>query len=433
MKKSIFLFGLLTTALCLSACGSKEFDMSFEEALEVANHSTLQEALANSDAFEQAFDIAWSIDYDWNKVDATISSEWKENTKNNNSESSINLDVNVSSEEFNLKAKWSLDLKTADDTIYLNLSALDLEWDESVSSLAMMTEWFKNHWFFISLSGLAEIPSSLSIIKDTDELNEKTKEMIINDWSIVYNWKFENFNWYNARKFSIDNDKLNALIKEYYATLNNGEEVEDIPELNITDFEWYLVITWKDKVATVIEKMVISEDDINLNINGFDEEDFELYVSTDEEEVISFKANKDWSKYNISAIVPNLVELKWTLSPKISSNSIDLKFDATLTIKSEDEEQADVVIPFKGSYKYKSISEFTITAPEDAEDLSETIWASLGLLWGDYDYEDYEDYDYEDYEDEDTITLYEGLNPEEENNAEPQQVEVWEIVVEENN
>jgi hypothetical protein len=39
--------------------------------------------------------------------------------------------------------------------------------------------------------------------------------------------------------------------------------------------------------------MVISEDDINLNINGFDEEDFELYVSTDEEEVITFKANKD--------------------------------------------------------------------------------------------------------------------------------------------
>ena len=194
-----------------------------------------------------------------------------------------------------------------------------------------------------------------------------------------------------------------------------------------------MILSYHMKVATVIEKMVISEDDINLNINGFDEEDFELYVSTDEEEVITFKANKDWSKYNISAIVPNLVELKWTLSPKISSNSIDLKFDATLTIKSEDEEQADVVIPFKGSYKYKSISEFTITAPEDAEDLSETIWASLGLLWGDYDYEDYEDYDYEDYEDEDTITLYEGLNPDEENNAEPQQVEVWEIVVEENN
>jgi hypothetical protein len=29
--------------------------------------------------------------------------------------------------------------------------------------------------------------------------------------------------------------------------------------------------------------------------------------------------------------------------------------------------------------------------------------------------------------------VYEGLNPDEENNAEPQQVEVWEIVVEENN
>jgi hypothetical protein len=46
MKKSFFLLGLLTTAVCLSACGSKDFNMSFEEALEIANHSELQEVLA---------------------------------------------------------------------------------------------------------------------------------------------------------------------------------------------------------------------------------------------------------------------------------------------------------------------------------------------------------------------------------------------------
>jgi hypothetical protein len=46
MKKSFLLLGLLTTTLCLTACGSKDFNMTFEEALEVANHSELQEILA---------------------------------------------------------------------------------------------------------------------------------------------------------------------------------------------------------------------------------------------------------------------------------------------------------------------------------------------------------------------------------------------------
>lgn len=419
MRKSIFLFGLLTTAVCLSACGSKEFEMSFDEALEIANHSALQEVLANNDIFEQAFDIAWSIDYEWTKIDATISSEWKESTTDNKSESSINLDVNVSSEEFNMKAKWALDLKTVDNTVYLNLSTLDLEWDENVSSISMMTDLYKNHWFFISLSGLNEIPNSLSIFKDSDKLNEKAKDIIINDWNIVYNGKYEEFNWYNARKVSLDNDKLNALIKEYYTALNNWEEIDDIPELNITEFEWYLVITWKDKVTTVIEKMVIAEDDINLIINGYSWESFELYMSTDEEQVISIKAIKDWSSYNVSANISDMAEIKWTISPKISSDSIDLKFDATLTIKNEDEEETNVVIPFKGSYKYKSISDFTVTAPEDAEDLSEMIWSSLGFLWWDYDYEDYEDY--EDYDDA------EYLNEAE---ADVESVEIGDIEVE---
>ncbi len=64
MKKSIFLFGLLATALCLTACGSKDYNMTFEEALETANHSALQDILAENDNFEQEFDIAGSFDKD---------------------------------------------------------------------------------------------------------------------------------------------------------------------------------------------------------------------------------------------------------------------------------------------------------------------------------------------------------------------------------
>jgi hypothetical protein len=64
MKKSIFLFGLLATTLCLTACGSKDYNMTFEEALETANHSALQDILAENDNFEQEFDIAGSFDKD---------------------------------------------------------------------------------------------------------------------------------------------------------------------------------------------------------------------------------------------------------------------------------------------------------------------------------------------------------------------------------
>jgi hypothetical protein len=64
MKKSIFLFGLLATTLCLTACGSKDYNMTFEEALEIANHSELQNILSENDNFEQDFTIAGNYDAD---------------------------------------------------------------------------------------------------------------------------------------------------------------------------------------------------------------------------------------------------------------------------------------------------------------------------------------------------------------------------------
>ena len=87
--------------------------------------------------------------------------------------------------------------------------------------------------------------------------------------------------------------------------------------------------------------------------------------------------------------------MNWTVSPKLSKSSIDLKFDAKLTIKSEDEWSADIIIPFKWSWEYKSISDFTVTAPESAQDLTELLWSYLGgIMWWD-DYYDDEEYDYE--------------------------------------
>lgn len=427
MKKSLFLLGLLTSAVCLTACGSKTFDMSFEDALEIASHSEFQEILAWNDNFEQAFAIAGNYDADWTKVDANISSTSKQSLNNKNSESSLKFWGNITSEWETVKANWALDIKLVDDAIYLNLSSLDLTGSEDLSMVAMMTEWFKNQWFVIPMTGLSDIPDTFSVFKDSEELNDKVKEIVVNEWSIVYNWKFSQFNGYNARKISLDNEKLNALIKEYYDSLytNLDEEVSaEVPEVNIQNFEWYLVITWKDKVTTVIENMEMQDDDVIVSANWFGGEDFELYLSESEEDLISIIAQKKGSKYEISATVADILSLNWTVSPKLSKSSIDLKFDAKITIKSEVEWEKDTVIPFNGSWRYNSISEFATTAPEGAQDLTELLWSYLeGMMWVDEDY-DYEDHDYENlYSDE----YYE----ESEDITEPEEMPVGETPVEE--
>ena len=399
MKKCIFLFSLLATALCLSACGSKDFNMTFEEAVEVASHSALQDVLASSDNFEQKFDISGKYDNEWNIIDAKINSNSKQNRANNNSESSTSFDVNITAEWENVKINWALDLKVVNDAVYLNLTSLDLTWSENLSMFGMMVEWFKSQWFSIPITGLSDIPNSFSAFKDSDRLSNEAKEMIINDWSTVYSWKFSQFNWYNAWKFSLDNEKLNALIKEYYTSISSGnldEETNEIPELNIQNFEWYLVISWKDKVTTVIENMAIVEDEILISVNWFAGEDFELYFSEWEESLIELIAHKNWSKYSVSANVADTISLNWTVSPKLSKNSIDLKFDATLTVKSETEWKNDIVIPFNGTWSYDSISSFTVSAPESAQDLTELLWSYLwGMTWWDW-----LDYEYDEFTDE---------------------------------
>ena len=400
MKKTLLLLWLLTTAACLTACGSKDFDMTFEEALEIANHSELQEILGWNDNFEQTFTIAGNYDTDETKVDANISSSSKQSLTTKSSESSTQFGANITAEWETVRVDWALDAKLVNDAVYLNLTSLDLTGSDDLAMVGMMVEGFKNQWFTIPMSGLSDMPNTFSILKDSKDLNAKAKEIIINEWSVTYEWKFTQFNWYKAWKFSLDNEKLNALIKEYYDAINSnlGEEsTQELPELNIQDFEGYFVITWKDKVTTVIEKMEIQDEDIIMGANWFAGEDFELYMTEGEEDLISIVAQKKWWKYEVSANFADAVLLNWTISAKLSKSSIDLNFDAKLTVKAETEWEADTVVPFNGSWKYKAISEFATVAPEGAQDLTELLWSYLGMMWWD-DY-DYEDYDYEDYDD----------------------------------
>ena len=392
MKKSVFLFGLLITSVSLTACGSKNFNMSFDEALEIANHSELQEILAGNENFEQSFDIAGNLSSEWNKIDANILTTSKQNINNNKSESSIKFNANITTQWETMKLDWVLDLKLVDDTVYLNLWTLDLTWSDNLAMIGMMVEWFKGQWLSIPMTGLSGMPSTLSYFKDSEVLNAKAKEIINNEWSTVYNWKFKQFNGYNAWKFSIDNEKLNTLVKEYYDSMSSGLDLgsgEDMefPEINIQNFEWYLVITWKDKVTTVIESMDIVDNDIAMNVNWFAGKDYEINIAEWEEELIKIVANKKSSKYDVSISVSDTILLNWTISPKLSKSEIKLNFDAKLTVKAQNEWDSDTIIPFKGSWNYVGISDFDVLIPEDAQDLTELLWAYLGDWWSDEDYE----------------------------------------------
>lgn len=397
MKKSVFFMGLLaTTSLFLVACGnSKNYTMTFDEAYDIANHSTLQDILINSENSQQSFDLSTNIDNWTNKMAISLQSNSKQNLWNKKSESSTTFNVDVNADDTNVLIAWALDTKLIDNTIYLNLSSLDISGPEDTSFLAAMVEWFKGQRFSIPMSWLNEMPNTLSYIKDAKDLNQQAKEIIINEWSGVYNWKFTEFNWYNARKFSLNTEKLQWLINDYYAKINetlNEEDLQEAPQLNIQNFEGYLIITWKEKVTTIIENMDMIEWEADININGFWGDNYEINAYSGWESILTMKAIKKNLTYNVSINAANSIILEWTITPKLSSSKIDVKFDATLTAKSDYEESDDTVLPLKGNWSYNPISDFDITAPESAQDLTELLAAYLWstFWWEEYNLEGYE-------------------------------------------
>jgi hypothetical protein len=148
--------------------------------------------------------------------------------------------------------------------------------------------------------------------------------------------------------------------------------------------------------------MDVVDGESSISVNGFWGEDYEINMSSNWEAIIAIKATKKNSSYNVSINAANSILLEWTISPKLSSSKIDVKFDATLTVKSDYEETDDTIIPLKWSWTYNPISDFTVEAPENAQDLNEVLSAYLGAsLWSEtYDLENYEDFE-EWYDDED--------------------------------
>jgi hypothetical protein len=89
------------------------------------------------------------------------------------------------------------------------------------------------------------------------------------------------------------------------------------------------------------------------------------------------KATKKNSNYNVSINAADSILLEGIVTPKVSSSKIDVKFDATLTVKSDYEETDDTILPLKGNWSYSPISDFSVETPENAQDLTEMLSAYL--------------------------------------------------------
>lgn len=399
MKKSAIFYGLVAIlGLGLTACSNqKDYNMSFEEALDTANHSVLQDVLVSTENFQQTFDVSTNLEKDWSKLIANLRADSNQNLNNSKSEFDIDFDVNVNQATWSLNITWWLDIKSIDDVIYLNLESLWISWSEDTSFLAAMLEWFTNQWYFVSMTWLSDVPSSLSYLKDAKELNNKAKDIFVNEGSLVYSWKFSQFNWYNAWKFSLDNEKLQELVNEYYAlTMVNLEEdsdIQDVPQVNVQSFDWYLVITWKDKVTTVIDNMQMVDNGITIDVDGFGWDDYQINLYQSWESIASILATKKWSDYKVSLNASDIILVDWIVTPKISTSSIYIKFDVNVTIESQYENWEKTVLPLKWSWTYKPISEFSVETPENAQDLSELISSYLWWIGGESYYDGFEDYD----------------------------------------
>ena len=431
MKKTAVILGAISmVTLCLAACGKP--NMSFEDAVDAVSHSEIGEMMANAENYEQNFSISSNFSLEEDNVDASISfsTNSKQNVKDSEWESKISIKIDASwdGDEWreNIKIDWEAMIKYLKNAIYFELSSLDIQWPEDFDpeDLGFDLDWIVGKWFSFELTEemINEIKSKLpedfdfskfenfenkenlqKIEEDLLKFKDELKKSIINEGALVYSGIYSEFDWYNAYRFSIDKEKVFVATTEYIKTFIPEEYMEDyleaIEEIDLdevfedfplTNFEWYLVITWKNRVQVVIENLDIEDYYSTTKINGtFGRDRYEIAVHEDDEEMFIFSAKLTTSHYDVIMRVDGSEVLKWTITPKKSRWKISLDFDLSMTF-GDDEDK--VVVPLQILWSWEEISKFKVEVPNNSKNLLEDIMASV------MDEIDFEDIDPEVYE-----------------------------------
>lgn len=406
------MLGVLPIAvLCLTACGSKP-DMSFEKALDSVTHSSFKEIMNNAENYKQSFNITTELHIPKNNVDANISfsTENKESSEDLRWESSIAMNIEASGDEDEqretIKIDWNAMIKHLPKSIYFKLDSLNIDWPEdfSTENLGFDLDWIKGKRFSLELTDemLNEIYSRLpedfdineiyneenikKLEDSTKKLKDKLKNSINNEWHLVYSWIYSDFNWNNARKFSINKEKAFYAFVEYIETLIPEEEIDDfkkeIEEIDLDEIfenfpfknlEWYFVITWKDRVQIVIENLNIEGEDVKMNWT-FGRDIYEIAVKENGEDIFILSAKLKNYYYDVTMKVDNKEYLKWTITPKKSSWKVSINFDISINFEDGNDK---INIPLKGWWNWEKISKFNVEIPKNSKNLMEDFMKNL--------------------------------------------------------
>ena len=417
MKKSTFILAMVSLmTLCLTACGKP--NMSFEEAIDTATHSELSNLMANAENYEQNFKIStyFSRAEDNVKANIVFSTDSKHNVKDSEWETKISLKIDASwvvdEKEENVKINWEAIIKSLKDAVFFKLHSLDIDGPEDLTGeYDLNLSWVKDQRFSFELTDemkeklYSELPEDFELdnLKDEEALNkleDNLKKSINNEWSLVYKGIYSEFNWYNARKFSINKEKVFESFMEYVKSIVPEEQTQELEDINIEEvfedfplknFEWYLIITGKDKVQVVIENLDIENEYSSTKINwtyGIDR--YELVVKSEWKEVFVSSAKLNGTHYDILLKVQGSEIIKWTITPRKSNWKISIDFDLSINF-GEGEDKTS--IPLQGWWSWEEISKFNVEVPKNSKNLLEDImknmdldaadlqWLSLGSQW----------------------------------------------------
>ena len=423
MKKSTFILGIVSImTLCLTACGKP--NMSFEDAVDSIGHSQLQEMMDSAEYSQQNFNISTKLNIPEEDVkgNITFSANSKQNAKDSQWETTFSLNLNVNADWDKVKIKWDATMKKLADIVYLSLNSLDIsksdvdfidedeinkiKWqrysldlnDEEVKE--MLYDMYDDMYYdmdileAIDLLEIFDLPSDSNVqnLFNKEKFNKfinDLKKSVKNEWALVYSGMYSQFSWYNAYKFSIDRGIAYNALLDYFEWIFSDEDMEDIlanleeyesldemfEDFPFTNFEGYIVITWKNKVQVIIENIDVDKYYYEWKLNATFGKDLYKYQliwtspwSEDDENIITISAILSGSNYNINIIFEDEEVLTWTITPSISNWKISVDFDLLMK---EENYRYIVETPLQWWWSREKISEFNVEAPEDSKDLME--------------------------------------------------------------
>lgn len=444
MKRKNFalLFAVLFAGvLCFSGCSTqKNYDMSFEQVISLLENQSreMMEMFFNFDAQEKDVNLATKVNTDDIDLALNVLSQVKVDydSKVQDTAISFDADVKIPESKLDFSTSGAVNYSLIWDNIFFKLSEFSFGWPSAndLAMVNMIVNGFKWQRFKLGMSGM-----SMSKTFDLYDLySERLWELVdnawdamINQWSGIYDWIFDEYKWYNAWKYSVDEEKIDEMLKLYadmmnefyswlfaqYAAQNLWDEETNIIDFNsllsgikYDNLQWYFVIVWKNEVVETMEGAHMDIDGTWMVFNYYYWKDW-LYmdVKTDNwDSIMSILAKKNGKKYDVDADILSVFKIKWDVKLNQFSKKdwIDADFDLNISMNTEEFVESDgsikeinIDMPLKWNYKVKNINKFSLQEPSEAIDLMEMLW---GYLWasmgGDDEYREDDEYEYWDDE-----------------------------------